>query len=130
VIIESFRSHLVNNSGISAITSSIWPKTLPQSATKPAITWGVDGDDHEQVFGGISSLKEALFDVDCWDLSYIAAHQLADAVEDALVGHTGNFGALSPPDEVDHIRKERRFDLFESDTRLFRVSLQFFVAYY
>jgi len=37
---------------------------------------------------------------------------------------------LSPPDEVDHIRKERRFDLFESDTRLFRVSLQFFVAYY
>lgn len=130
MIVQSFRSHLATDPGVAGITSSIYPKHLPQHASKPAITYGMDGDDNEQLLDGISSLKTALFDVDCWDLSYITAHQLADAVEAALVGHSGALGTFSPAANADHIRKERRFDLFESDTKLYRVSLQFFVAYY
>lgn len=130
MIVESFRSHLFAAAGVAAITESIYPKHLPQHVQKPAITYGVSGDDDEQLLDGISSLKIALFDVDCWDLSFITAHELADAVEAALVGHTGVLGTFSPAASVDHIRKERRFDLFESDTKLYRVSLQFLVAYY
>jgi hypothetical protein len=131
MIVQSFYSHLSNASGVLAITSSIYPHHLPQHASKPAITYGMAGDDDEQlVDGDISSLKTALFDVDCWDYSYLDAHRLADAVETAVVGHTGDLGSLSPADQVDHIRKERRFDLFESDTKLYRVSLQFLVAYF
>ncbi len=131
MIVESFRSHLFAAAGVAAITESIYPKHLPQHVQKPAITYGMAGDDDEQLLDGdISSLKTALFDVDCWDLSYVTAHELADAVEAALVGHTGALGTLSPATSVNHIRKERRFDLFESDTRLYRVSLQFLVAFY
>jgi Protein of unknown function (DUF3168) len=130
VIIEAMRGQLRNDSGISAISTAIYPHHIPQGVSYPAVTFGVDGDDNALLLDGISSLKEALFSVDCWDYSVITANRLADAVEAALVGARGDFGGLSPSQEVDHVRKERRFDLYEPDTKLYRVSLQFFVAYY
>jgi hypothetical protein len=131
MIVESFYSHLRADSGVSAITTSIYPKHLPQHVTKPAITYGVDGDSRQQTLDGASSLKEILFHVDCWSFSEIEAWQLTAAVEAALVGVSGDFGTQSPSDTVDIIRLERpSFDLFEPDTRLYRVSSQFLVAYF
>lgn len=130
MIVESFLSHLESGPGVAAICQSFYPKVLPQVYTDPAITYGVDQDSDDQLLGDSGSLSEAIFDVDCWSVSYLTAHQLADAVEALLVGHTGALGSASPSLYADHIRKERRFDLFEADTKLYRVSLQFLVAYY
>jgi hypothetical protein len=69
--------------------------------------------------------------VDCWALTYLHVHQLANTVEAALLGAAhGELGALSPPQMIDAVRVERRLDIFESATLLYRVSLQFMVAYY
>lgn len=130
MIVESFHSHLKADVGVSAIVDKIWPHWIPLDAAMPAISYRMDADDRQYILDGESSLKTALFDVECWSDSYLEAHQLANAVESALSGHTGAFGVLSPADTVDHIRLERKFELAETDTKLYRVSMQFFVAYY
>lgn len=131
MIVESFYSHLKNDSGVSAITSEIYPKVLPENVTLPAIVYGVDSDGVEQlVDGGTSDLKEALIYVDCYASTYLSAWQLAKAVE-ALAGTTGTLGTHSPANIVDTVRLERpSFDLFESDTERYRVSVQLYIAYY
>jgi hypothetical protein len=129
VILQAFYSHLSADAGVSALTSSIYPLTISQNASFPAITFEMDGNDDSQLLTGVSSLSEVLIEVNTWDLSHIVSHQLADAVEAALVSYVGDFGALSPSITAHHIRKERRFELYESDTKLFRVSMQFLIAY-
>ena len=130
MIVESFHSHLAADGGVSAIVDRIWPHWIPLDADMPAISYRMDADDRQYLLDGESSLKTALFDVECWSDSYREAHRLADAVESSLSGHTGAFGTLSPIDTVDHIRLERKFELAETDSKLYRVSMQFFVAYY
>jgi len=130
MFVESFHSHLAADSGVDALVSAIYPHWIPQNAAFPSISYRLQSDERQQLFDDVSSLKTALFDVDCWALSYLTAHEIADAVEASLAGHTGAFGTLSPRDQVDQIRMERKLELFENDTKLYRVSLQFFVAYY
>lgn len=130
MITQAFFYELVANAGVAAITTALYPHHIPQGIRYPALTYSVDADDHEPTLDGISSLKTALFSVDCWDHSYRTAHELADAVEAALINLSGDMGGLSPSQSVDVIRKERRLDLFETDTKLYRVSLQFSVAYW
>ena len=128
---ESMRTHLLSDAGVIAISTRIYPHHLPQNVTFPAVTYNIDGDEREEVFGGASSLKTVLVTIDSWGMTYTEVWDLADAIEDALVGSSGDFGTLSPPDVVDHVRMERgSFDLFETDTKLYRVSQQFLIAYY
>ena len=81
---------------------------------------------------GVSTLREAFVNVDCWSKSYLSSHRLANAVESVLLAAAAArvLGSMSPPQEIDHARVERRLDLYESDTQLYRVSLQFLIAYY
>lgn len=130
MIVESFHYHLANTSGITALNGRVWPHWIPLNAAMPAISYRMDADDRQYLLDGESSLKTALFDVECWSDSYKEAHQIANAVEDSLVGHTGEIGSASPADMIDHIRLERKFELAETDSKLYRISLQFFVAYY
>ena len=109
-----------------ALTESVYPQVLPQNPTVPAVTYNLDDDEESTLLDGTTEgLKQTLFTVDCWAATYAAAHTLADAVKTALVGSTGTFGTVT----ADHLRKEREIDLFEADTRLHRVSLQFLLAY-
>lgn len=108
------------------VSTQIYPQFLPQNHQGfPAITFSVDDDRDDQLIDGVGSMRTALVSVDCWDLDYLSVHTLADSVSSALVGHVGTFAGS----EVSHIRKERQLDLYEQDTGLFRVSLQYLIAY-
>lgn len=131
MIQEALYSQLTTSAGVAAITGSVFPHMMPQGATRPAITYDFEFDVPSVLLDGVSSLREAFVNVDCWALSYVLVHQLANAVEAALLGAAhGALGSLSPPQVIDAVRVERRLDLFESDTSLYRVSLQFMIAYY
>lgn len=106
--------------------AGVWPYMLPQQHSGfPAITFSVDEDMQDQILDGVGSLRMARVSIDCWDRSYLAVNELADSICDDLVPYRGLVGTYT----VDHIRKERQLDLYEADTGLFRVSLQFFIAY-
>lgn len=131
MITEALRSHLLNDAGVSALVTQLYPLSIPQGAVSPAIVYTGDSDERAQLLDGTtSSLKTSLVDLDVYTKRYEDSHSIADAVEAALAGHTGVMGALSPEKVVDHIRMERRFDIYEQDTEFYRVSMQFFIAYY
>jgi hypothetical protein len=126
MIVESFHTHLSADSGVAALCKRIWPHWIPHDSEMPAISYRMEGDERQHLMNGVSTLKLALFNVECWSASYAQAHELSEAVESALAGHAGTFG----DDDVDHIRLERKFELAETDSKLYRVSMQFFLAYY
>lgn len=126
MIVDSFYGFLAADAGVAALCQSIWPQTIPQNAGMPAITYSLDDEQVDRLLDGPGDLRSALIDVSTWSPDHAQSHELADAVESALVGHRGTFGTKT----AEHIRLERKFELFESDTRLYRVSQQFFIAYY
>lgn len=128
MIVDSFFSYLSANAGVAALCpeTSFFPMTIPQGAALPAITYSLDADDRDQLLDSIGDLKTALFEVNAFSLDHVVAHQLAEAVETALAGYRGAFGSKT----AEHIRLERKFELFETDTKLHRVTQQFVLAYY
>lgn len=132
MITTSLRQHLLADSGVSALCDSIFPKTIPDGSDTDAIVYGVDGDGREMLVEYTTSgLKKIRVGIECYSLDYDQAWAIAAAVEAALTGVSGAFGTSSPQDEVNHIRLERdSFDHFENDTKLYRVSMQFLIAYY
>ena len=126
MISDSFFSYLGAQSGVTTLCSQIYPLTIPQGVDPPAITFTLDADDRDPLFDGPGDLKQALIDVSSWSADHANAHAIADAIETALANYRGTFGAKT----AEHIRLERKFELFESDTKLYRVSQQFLIAYY
>lgn len=126
MIVDSLFTFLAADAGIAALCQSIHPQTLPQNATYPAITYSLDAESRDQLLAEIGLLKTALIEINAWHSDHFTAHQLTDAIENALAGYRGAFGSKT----AEHIRLERKFELFESDSGLYRVSQQFLIAYY
>ena len=128
MIVDSFFSFLGAQSGVTSLcpSSKHFPLTIPEGTTPPAITFSLDAERREPLFDGQADLRESLIDVRAWHTDQAAAHALADAIETALVNYRGAFGSKT----AEHIRIERKFDLFESDTGLYCVPQQFLIAYY
>jgi len=130
VIVEAFYSHLKVNAGIKALCKRIFPDLIPQGQDTPAIVYSFNDDERQQHLSGLQgNYRMARFAVDCYDLNKGRAHTLADAVESALIGFRGTLGSTTPAIDADHIRLERRFDLYETDTKLHRTALEFTVGY-
>jgi hypothetical protein len=122
----SFYTFVAGTGSITSIaTGGIHPQTIPQQMENPFASYSMDDNEDQQMLDGVSPVRDARFSVDCYSKSYLTASQLAGAFKSALVGHRGTFGSHT----VEHIRKEREFDIFEADTGLHRVSLQFLVVY-
>lgn len=117
----------LGTSGISTITDRVYPKVAPLNVRAPFIIYGVDSDMSDTLFDGAETLRQSFIDVDCYAKEYLKAHELAAAVETAFVDYRG---ALTSALTAEYIRLERKFDLFEADTQLYRVSLQLYIAYY
>lgn len=126
MIVASAYSFLAANAGVAALCPQIFPLTIPEGISPPAITYSLDDERRDLLLDGVGDLKTALIEFTAWHTDHAEAHAIADAIESALVGHRGTFGS----ETAEHIRLERKFELFESDSGLFRVSQQFLIAYY
>ena len=131
MIEQAFYEHLTNDAGIAALVSDrIFPETIPANQEPPAITYGFDFSYRSHTMGGQGQYRRDLLVVNCWSLRMSEAIAIANAVEAALVDYRGQLGSSSPAVEADHIRVERRGPyLFEADTELYRVPLQFLIGY-
>ena len=126
MIVDSFYTFLAAQAGVTSLCSQIYPLTIPQGISPPAITFSLDADERDPLFDGPGDLKTALIDTSAWHTDHAAAHAIADAIETALANYRGAFGSKT----AEHIRLARKFELFESDTGLYRVSQQFLIAYH
>ncbi len=107
----------------------IYPNVIPLGVEAPAIVYGVDTDERERTLSGQGSYRMARVSLDVYAPQYDDAHTIADALESALVDYAGQLGEAALGIEVDHLRQERRSDLYENSTDYHRVSLQFSIGY-
>jgi len=117
VISETLYSILSGAAGVTAITTGIFPSVVPQKATFPAVVYGKDSTRFQESFDGHNLLIATLFQIDCYGKTSAEAESLADAVKNALIDYR-----TSP---VNRTRIDNEITLFEPDTELHRVLLQF-----
>lgn len=126
MIVDSFYSFLGAQSGVTSLCPQMYPLTIPEGTSPPAITFTLDADDREPLFDGPGDLRRALIEANAWHTDHAAAHAIADAIETALANYRGTFGSKT----AEYIALQRKFELFETDSGLYRVSQQFLIAYY
>lgn len=117
MISETIYSILSTASGITTLTSAIFPVVIPQKASAPAITYQRDGTRFLRTFDGHVQLAEASFQIDCWAYSVATAETLAAAVKTALIDYS-----TAP---INQVWLTNELNLFEPETELHRVLLQF-----
>jgi hypothetical protein len=122
---SSLYTFLTSKTAVMTLVGGVYPQTIPAQAAAPAIVYSLDDEEMQPLLEGNSPLIEARVTIDCFSATYGGADAIAAAVKTALITHRGAFGSVF----AEHIRKERELDLFEPDTRLHRVNLQFLIAY-
>ena len=125
MIAESFAQFLLNNVAITAITLEIRPLLLLDGHDDPAIVYMQADDEKERTLGSFSALQRARFFVDCYSTSYSQARGLAETVRAELENYRGAFGDHT----VEQVDFDYDADLFEDDTRLYRVALRLTMWY-
>lgn len=109
--------------GVAALVGSrVFPNELPQDVVVPALVYVVVADRPESSLTGAvaSLLRAARVQVDAYARTSLAAHQLADAVEAAI-------GDLREPSPGLSVELEASRDLFDHETRFYRVQMEFTV---
>lgn len=82
---EGIRYILANNSAVKAVVGArIYPASLPQGATYPALTYQIITEDDQNTVADVGDLKWSRVQVDSWAGTYAAAKSLADLVNAAL----------------------------------------------
>ena len=83
----------------------------PQDVVKPYVTWSTISGTPENQLSGLPSVDRMQVQIDCWHTTDAGAEALAIAVRDAVepIAHMTSMPAIGR----------------ETDTRLYRVSMQF-----
>ena len=109
---------LSGDASVSAlVVARIYPVVLPQSVTLPAITYSRISGGQVNSLSGYSGLEQPRIQVDAWATTHVVVKELRDAVHAAMNGAT-TFRALLESD----------MDLYEDDTKIYRISMDFFVT--
>ena len=113
---ETMVAHLLADTGLSALISArVYPVTLPQNGTLPAVTYSkVSGIRHVQLDGTPSS-AHSRFRLDGWASSYSGVKALEAALMAAMDGLSGAVGAMAP------------IDFYEDDTGIYRISVDYYL---
>lgn len=119
MITKDLRTYLLTLPAITTITSQIHPGVLPQNPTLPAIVYQTSGAASGIAFDGPDGARNSQIQLDTYAATITASASLAEAIKTALHGYTGSMDSTTVYQTiVDSI-----YDVFESDTGLYRVSL-------
>jgi len=93
---EGLYAELAAHVGTSALVGTrIYPVSLPQTPTLPAITYRLVSQPTEHVFTETASdVKKGNYRIQCWDTTYKGAGALGTQVEAALDAFVGLLGGV------------------------------------
>lgn len=126
MIVEALRSFVLADAAIAALVADrVYPLTLPQGVTLPAMTYQVVFGEHPVIHDGPQGLARARVQFDCWAERYSETVAIAGALRTVLNGYRGAMGAI--PDVVAKVAGE--LDGWEPDVRAFRKTVDFQIWY-
>lgn len=108
---------------IGGVNGRVYPGHLPDPPELPALVYQRIATRRPVSYDGPSGFVRARVQLDIWSKSYGEARTIAGAVRRALLGYRGPMGGLEVaiPDQASDL------DLFEPDTGLYRVSMDFII---
>lgn len=125
IVEEALAARLEGFAGLSALVADrIYPLALPQEPTPPAVVFLKVSGPRDLTQSGASGLVNPRFQVDAWAATYSSAKAVAEQVRLALIGFSGTMGGASGV-YVSGVNLDNERDLYEDETRLYRVSLDF-----
>jgi hypothetical protein len=114
-IADDIYSLLTNDAGVSALVSTrVYPMSLPQDGTLPAITYTQVSDNPQVNLDGENALRANRYQFDCFSTTYTGAHALGEALKTAMETATA-FTSI----------RESMTDLYNNDPAQYRVSMDF-----
>ena len=117
-------THLRDHTGLSALISGrVYPLTMPQDVTLPAVVYQRVTGPREYSFTGSSGLAHPRFQVSVWAETYASAKDVAEQIKVALGGYNGGMGSGGTLVYGSFIENE--LDFYEPDTRLYHVPVDF-----
>ena len=108
---------------VAALGTRMYPLRLPQPPTLPAATYQRVAGTTQNTLDGPSALRGPRIRVDVWDETFGGARTVGDAVLIALDGFRGPAGA----EEIGGAFLALEQSLYEDDTELYRVMMEFHV---
>lgn len=121
----ALRSKLLSSSGVTDITSKIYPFTAPQLPSPPFLLYHTPRDVPIDDIGGCAGLFRAFVQFDAYALGPESAWELGEQVRLSLQGYTGTDLGVS----IRGVGLEGQFDMFEPEIEEFRVLTTFKVWY-
>lgn len=120
----SFRTGLVTylRAQVPSVSNRIYPLVLPNTFTPPSVVYSIVTDLAGYSHDGPIELHNPRIQIDVWSRSILEAERVADEVERAMLGYQGPMG------EVEYTagwRLDTTTDIYENDTKLYRVSSDF-----
>lgn len=117
---NTISSGLLLDSGVIRVYPLKMPQKTPNGAAQtPAVVFTLGSVDRQVTYCGTSGLKRSTVRLDCYDVTYDGAKDLAAAVEAVLLDFGGMLGNVA---DVRHAALEGELDLHEFEPGLYRVS--------
>lgn len=114
---------LVADTAVSALVSSrVYPVRMPINATYPAISIHEISGNEDHVTGH----RHNRFQVSCWSTSFAQVQALKEAVIDCLQ----RFKGIASGNKIKQISFEGSMDLYEEETKIYHIPIDFLVIHY
>lgn len=126
-ITEDLQTFLLTQTGLTALVGQqIYPQTLPQNTTFPAISYEVTNDTPNHTMGSeAANPRKPLITYNVWAETYKEAKQVSAQLHTALEDKTGGLATRT----LQWILFENEYDIYESDTEIHHIVVDFVVWY-
>lgn len=124
MMLSDLRTFLLADGTVAGLVATrIYPSVLPQAPTLPAITYSTISAVRDHTMAGPDGLPSKRIQIDAWGSTFAQVAALADAIRERLDGHLGAMGST----EVKGVFASTERHLYESETKLYRVSMDYIV---
>jgi hypothetical protein len=131
-MLSDLREFILDDSAVASLVGTrMYPVSLPQAVTYPALTYSQVSGVRQYDLCGPTGRTKPRVSISSWARNYADARALADAVRRALNGFVGTMGD-SPGTTVNDAKIENEFDVFEeeADTKgVYRVMQDFILSH-
>lgn len=125
MIEETLYTRLSGFAGLTALVGvRVYPNRMPQDVTLPAVSYRRVASGRERAMGANPGIVRARFQVDAWAATYAAARNVREQIRLALERWNTTTGTT-----VDDVFVESDIDLYEDDTKIHHLSMDFEVIY-
>ena len=123
MIETAIRYILINDATVKAITTRVYPVTIPQSPQYPLILYTKITGMRDHHLRGPSGHAHPRFQIEAWAKTYTEAKTLADAIREALDGYSGTAAGT----KIGSCLIESEQDIYESEIEVYRVTSDWFI---